>query len=64
MSLNKEKFKMAEFKISWTIILKIAALIIKFILSGMSETEAVSKAAEIKGVSFNKAMKMWKKYNR
>lgn len=45
-------------------ILEIVALIIKFILSGMGEKEAVSKAANIKGVSFNRAMKMWKKYNR
>lgn len=55
---------MADFKISLENILKIIALIIELIQSGMSEKAAVGKAAAVNGISFSKTMNIWKKYKR
>ena len=53
---------MADFKIPWKVILEMIVLILRFIASGMSESEAVREAADIKGVPFGEAMSAWRQY--
>lgn len=55
---------MAENKLSWAMIRELILLIIQFILDGMSQKEAASKAAYQKGVSYGEAMKAWERFSK